>query len=123
MFDEKLILPTSWQPDRMTFLDVLGIKNRGLGFQLFGDVYDCFFKYSIDLKSEYIKYYSVEYATLGEYIETVYGKSLSEGDLEKEHIYLAKRFPSIVDTAYEENVRDIVLNCLKRLEGGGEDQA
>ena len=54
----KLILPTSWKPDRNEFLAALGVFRGGLGEQFFGAVYDALFVVSIEVKGEFKKYYS-----------------------------------------------------------------
>jgi hypothetical protein len=60
MRDEvKLVLPTSWEPDRNEFLAALGVFRGGLGEQFFGAVYDALFVASIEVKGEFKKYYSV----------------------------------------------------------------
>ena len=57
MRDEvKLVLPTSWEPDRNKFLAALGISRGGLGEQFFGAVYDALFVASIEVKGEFKKY-------------------------------------------------------------------
>ncbi|MCF8057569.1 MAG: hypothetical protein K9K37_13155 [Desulfocapsa sp.] len=120
MRDEvKLILPTSWEPDRNEFLSALGVSLGGLGEQFFGAAYDALFVASIEVKSEFKKYYSVEYANLAEYLEIRYGKVLSEEDLEADRVFLVTWLPLVIDDAYEDNKIDTVLECIKMLD---EDQ-
>ena|GEM_PF-1520483 len=119
----ELILPTSWVPNRKEFLSVLGVYGGGLGEQLFGDVYDALFVSSIDIKGEYEKYYSVEYATLTEYLEIRYGKFLSEEDLEPDRVFMVTWLPQVIDGDYEDNKLNTVLECIKKLEEAqNEDQ-
>ena len=124
MIDEvKLILPTSWKPDRKEFLAALGIIHGGLGEQFFGTVFDALFVTSIDVKDEFKKYYSVEYANLAEYLDIRYGETLSEEDLEAERVFMVTWLPQVIDTIDENNKLDIVLECIKRLEEAqNEDQ-
>ena len=117
MRDEvKLVLPTSWKPDLNEFLAVLGISRRGLGEQFFETVYDALFIASIEVKEEFKKYYSVEYANLAEYLEIRYGKFLSEEDLEADQIFLVTGLPQIIEDIYEDNKLNTVLECIKKLE-------
>ena len=97
MRDEiKLILPTSWVPNREDFLAALGISRGGLGDQFFGTVYNALFVASIEVKSEFKKYYSVEYANLAVYLEIRYGKALSEEDLEADRVFLVTWVPDVI---------------------------
>lgn len=117
MRDEiELILPTSWEPDRKAFLEALGVSDGGLGEQLFGAVYDALFVASIEVKGEFKKYYSVEYATLAEYLEIRYGESLSEETLEADRVFMVTWLPQVIDRVYEDNKLDIVLQCIDKLE-------
>lgn len=117
MRDEiKLILPTSWEPNREEFLAALGVSRGGLGEQLFGTVYEALFTTSIELKGEFKKYYSVEYANLAEYLEIRYGKALSEDDLEADRVFMVTWLPQVIDDMYEDNKIDTVLECIKKLE-------
>lgn len=119
MWDEfKLVLPTSWKPDRNEFLAALGVSCGGLGEQLFGFVYDTLFVASIEVKGEFKKYYSVEYATLAEYLEIRYGKVLSEEDLEADRIFVVTSLPQVINNVYEDNMLKTVLECIKKLEEG-----
>lgn len=117
MRDEiKLILPTSWEPDRKEFLEALGISAGGLGEQFFGTVYDALFVSSIEVKSEFKKYYSVEYANLAEYLEIRYGEALSDEDLEADRVFMVTWLPQIIDGDYEDNKLNTILECIKKLE-------
>ncbi|XCN72223.1 MAG: hypothetical protein Q3M24_18240 [Candidatus Electrothrix aestuarii] len=113
----KLVLPTSWEPDREEFLAALGISRGGLGEQLFGTVYNALFVASIELKDEFNKYYSVEYASLAEYLEIRYGETLSEEELETDRVFFVTWLPQVIDNDwYEDNKLDIILQCIKKLE-------
>ncbi|TDF41702.1 hypothetical protein EYS14_02300 [Alteromonadaceae bacterium M269] len=116
MDEIKLLLPTSWKPNREEFLAALGVNSGGLGEQFFGAVYDALFVTSIEAKEEFKKYYSVEYSNLAEYMEIRYGYLLSEEDLETSHLYMVARLPQIVDDAYEDNKLKTVLKCIDKLE-------
>ncbi|WAR43321.1 hypothetical protein [Methylomonas rapida] len=117
MRDEiELILPTSWEPKREEFLEALGVSRGGLGEQFFGTVYDALFVASIEVKGEFKKYYSVEYANLAEYVEIRYGEALSEEDLEADRVFMVTWLPQVIDRAYENNKLDTVLKCIKKLE-------
>ena len=117
MRDEIIfVLPTSWEPDRNEFLSALGISRGGLGEQFFGTVFDALFVSSIEVKSEFKKYYSVEYANLAEYLEIRYGEALSEEDLEADRVYMVTWLPQLIDSMYEDNKLDTVLECIKKLE-------
>lgn len=117
MSDEiEFILPTSWEPNRDEFLAALGVSRGGLGEHFFGVVYDAFFVRSIELKEEFKKYYSVEYASLADFLETRYGETVSEESLEAKRLFGVTWLPQVVDTLYEENKRETVLECVKKLE-------
>lgn len=124
MRDEiKLILPTSWEPDKDAFLANLGVVKGGLGEHFFGSVYDAFFIYAIDVKGDFERYYSVEYASLADYVEIRYGEVLSEEELGYEHIFLVTWIPQVVDEDYENNKLDVVIECIRELERSqNEDQ-
>jgi len=124
MRDEvKLVLPTSWEPDRNEFLAALGVFRGGLGEQFFGPVYDALFVASIEVKGEFKMYYCVEYANLAEYLEIRYGVDLSEEDLETDRVFLVTWLPQVIDDAYEDNKLDTVLKSIKKLEEAqNEDQ-
>lgn len=120
----KLILPTSWKPNQEEFLVALGVSRGGLGEQLFGTVYDALFVTSIEVKSEYKKYYSVEYANFSEYLEIRYGGFLRQEDLEADRVFVVTWLPQVIDDIYEDNKLDTVLKCIKKLEEAqNEDQA
>lgn len=117
MRDEiKLMLPTSWVPNREEFLAALGVSRGGLGEQFFGTVYDALFVASIEVKSEFKKYYSVEYANLAEYLEIRYGETLSEEELEADRVFMVTWLPQVIDNIYDDNKLDTVLECIKKLE-------
>lgn len=117
MRDEiELILPTSWKPNREKFLTALGVSRGGLGEQFFGTVYDALFVASIEVKGEFRKYYSIEYATLAEYLEIRYGKALSEEDLEADQVLLVTWVPEVINNRCEGNKLHSVLECIKKLE-------
>ena len=112
----ELVLPTSWKPDRHKFLEALGIVSGGLGEQIFGDVYNALFVASIEVKGEFKRYYSVEYANLSDYLEIRYGSTLSEEELEADWVFLVTWLPQVIDEAYEENKKETVFECIKKLE-------
>lgn len=112
----KLVLPTSWVPNREEFLAALGVSCGGLGEHFFGNVYDALFVSSMEVKGEFKKYYSVEYADLAEYLEIRYGRTLSEEDLEADRVFLVTWLPQVIDNSYENNKLDTVLECIKKLE-------
>ncbi|MCP3892033.1 MAG: hypothetical protein GY702_24660 [Desulfobulbaceae bacterium] len=119
----ELVLPTSWEPERKEFLAALGISRGGLGEQFFGNVYDALFVSSIEVKGEFKKYYSVEYANLAEYLEIRYGKSLSEEDLEADRVFLVTWLPQVIEDMYEDNKLNTILECIKKIEEAqNEDQ-
>ncbi|MDQ1886663.1 hypothetical protein RA180_21985 [Aeromonas salmonicida] len=114
--DVCLIVATNWKPNRVDFLSALGISVGGLGEQLFSTVFDCLFVTSIEVRGEFKKYYSVEYASLSEYIKIRYNKVLSEKDSESAQVFLITWLPQILNTSYEENQLSTVLECIQSLE-------
>jgi hypothetical protein len=120
MTDSSLVLPMSRIPSAEEFLDILQIKPGGFAAQLFTTVYDQFFAWSKDLRSEYERYYSVEYPTFANYLELAHEIYLQPADLEKAHILKIKSLGGLLEQAYEENVRDTVINCIRKLENSYE---
>lgn len=116
MFEDNLIIATSWKPNKAEFFRALKIRETGLGAKFFGEVYEAFFEESIELKYQYIRYYSVEYPTLRAFMEIKYGETLSEGDLDKEFIFAISHLPQIVDVNYDNNKLDMVIECIEQLE-------
>ena len=114
--DVKLILPTSWKPRKDVFLAKLGVSQGGLGEYFFGDIYDAFFTHAIEVKREFERYYSVEYASLADYLEIKYGEVLSEDDLAHARIFLVTSLPQLVDDNYDNNKLDAVIDCIEELE-------
>jgi len=112
----ELILPTSWEPNRKDFLRALGVSEGGLGEHFFGAVYEAFFATAIELKAEFKKYYSIEYANLAEYLEIRYGETLSEDELAASRVFAVTWLPQVVDTTYEESKLATVLECIQKLE-------
>lgn len=111
-----IILATSWVPNREEFLTALGVSQGGLGEYFFGDVYDALFIDSVELKSEFKKYYFVEYKNLATYLEIQYGEILSKEELEADRVFMVNRFPQVIDRMYDENKLDAVLECIRNLE-------
>lgn len=117
MRDEiELVLSTSWVPNREEFLAALGVSRVGLGEHFFGAVYYALFVASTEVKGEFKKYYSVEYASLAEYLEIRYGKILSPESLDADRVFVVTWLPQVIDDTYEDNKLDIVLECIKKLE-------
>ena len=111
-----IILATSWVPNREEFLTALGVSHGGLGEYFFGDVYDALFIDSIELKAEFKNYYFVEYKDLATYFEIQHGETLSEEELEADRVFMVTRFPQVIDSVYDENKLDSVLECIRNLE-------
>nr|WP_314439034.1 hypothetical protein [uncultured Brevundimonas sp.] len=122
MSGEDFILPVNRIPDVAEFLAALEVKPGGLGGQLFIEIYEQFFSWSTDLRVEYERYYCVEYATLQRYLELAHEIELTAEQLEKQHILKVKSPSGIIDRVYDENIFDVVIDCIKRLEGSNEGQ-
>lgn len=121
MNDSDIILPTSRIPSLEEFLDILHIKPAGFAAQLFTEVYDQLFSGSRDLRSEYERYYCVEYPTFAKYLELAQEIDLEPHDLGKAHILKIKSPCGVLDEAYSDNVMDAVIDCIKKLESSDED--
>lgn len=121
MSDRDLILPTSRIPSVEEFLDVLHIKPAGFAAQLFTAVYDQFFSSSKDLRVEYERYYCVEYPTFANYLESAHEIYLDPTEIDKAHILKIKSPGGVLDEAYNDNVRDSVIDCIKNIERNYED--
>lgn len=116
MSENDLILPMSRIPSVDEFLDILRIKPMGFAAQLFTRVYDQFFAWSKDLRLEYDRYYCVEYATLASYLELAHEIYLNPAQLEKAYILKVKSPGGALDEGYSDNVRDAIIDCIKKLE-------
>ncbi len=121
MRNAKLILPFPKPPSLAEFFEMLSVKSQGLAAQLTERVYSDFFLGSLDLKEEYRRYYCVEYADLGDYIEMCHGEYLAEADLSQEHIFRIKHLSQMVDPSYSDNYLDSVLESLKKWKSDRED--
>lgn len=120
MSDRDLILPTSHIPSVEEFLDALHIKPAGFAAQLFTAVYDQFFSWSKDLRVEYERYYCVEYPTFANYLELAHEIYLEPAELGKAYILKVKSPGGVMDEAYNDNVRNTVIDCIRKLEDGHE---
>lgn len=116
MSEEDLILPMARIPSVDEFLDILHIKPEGFAAQLFTAVYNQFFDWSKDLRAEYERYYCVEYPTFASYLELAHEIHLEPAQLEKAHILKINSPGGVMDGAYDDNVRDTVIDCIKKLE-------
>ena len=114
MRDAKLILPFSNPPSLAEFFQMLSVRPGGLAAQLTERVYWDFFVGSIDLKEQYRRYYSIEYPTLGRYIEMCHGENLEEDDLSREHIFRIENLSQVVDPIYSDNYLESVLEALEK---------
>lgn len=122
MADEKLVITTLWRPNLEEFLSAVGVKPGGFGSQILSDVFIALFVESIELKSEYKKYYSVEYGTFDEFMRYRFGQTLSDEQLEKERVYIIDHIPMVLDTGYDGNQLDSILERLTSLEAEIENQ-
>lgn len=122
MSREDLILPVRRIPDVAEFLAALEVKPGGLGGKLFTEIYEQFFSWSTDLRVEYERYYCVEYRTLQRYLELAHEIELTPEQLEKQHILKVKSPSGMIDRAYDDNILDVVIDCIKKLEGSNEGQ-
>lgn len=116
--EAMLILATSWDPNLEEFLAALGISRGSLGEQLFEGVFNALFRASIEAKDEFKRFYSLEYASLAEYLEIRYGQSVPTETLAADGVYLVSWMPQLIDNTYDGNVLQIVLDGIKKLERG-----
>jgi hypothetical protein len=120
--EEPLILAVRRIPQMEEFLAAMGMKTNGLGAQLFSNVFRQLFSWSTDLRDQYERYYCVEYSTLQRYLELAHEIYLSPDELEKQHILKVKSPGGVIDRAYDNNVLDAVIGCIRRLESADESQ-
>ena len=120
MSDKDLILPTNRIPSVEEFLSILHIKPAGFAAQLFTAVYDQIFSWSKDLRVEYERYYCVEYPTFANYLELAQEIYLDPTESGKAHILKIKSPGGVLDEAYNENVRNTVIDCIRNLENSHE---
>ena len=121
MTEKDLVLPLRRIPPLDEFLDALKIKPAGLAAQLFTRVYNQLFAWSTDLRAQYDQYYCVEYPTLAAYLELVHEIYLDPAELEKTHILKIESPGGVLEEAYDDNVRDTVISCVRKLEDSHED--
>ncbi|MEH3036603.1 MAG: hypothetical protein PGN23_08990 [Sphingomonas adhaesiva] len=121
MTKKDLVLPLRRIPPLGEFLDALQIKPAGLAAQLFTGVYNQLFVWSTDLRAQYDQYYCVEYPTLAAYLEIAHEIYLEPTELEKTHILKIKAPGGVLEEAYDDNVRDTVIDCVRELESSYED--
>ncbi|MEE4210471.1 MAG: hypothetical protein V2I43_14550 [Parvularcula sp.] len=121
MTENYLVLPLRQIPPLDEFLDALKIKPASFGAQLFTGVYNQFFAWSHDLRAQYEQYYCVEYPTLAAYLELAHEIHLDPDELEKPHILKIESPGGVLEEAYDENVRDTVIACIRKLEDSHED--
>ncbi len=120
MNEEYLVLPVNHIPGVVEFLSALGVKPAGFGAQLLTNVYEQFFIHSTDLRDLYERYYCVEYKNFQRYLELAHEIYLNPEDLEKRYILNIKSPGGVVDPAYDNNILDAVIECIKKLEGSDE---
>ncbi|MDH7790183.1 hypothetical protein QBD00_001079 [Ochrobactrum sp. AN78] len=116
MDGNRFILAANVIPEFSDFLTALKIKNTGLGRQLFKSVYDHIFISSIDLKKEYSRYYCVEYTSIYQYLECAHDIYLHESAFDKKHILMFKNDNGLMNQAYDDNILEIVVECIRKLE-------
>lgn len=121
MTENYVVLPLRRIPPLDEFLDALKIKPAGLAAQLFTGVYNQLFAWSNDLRAQYDQYYCVEYPTLAAYLELMHDIYLDPSELEKKHILKIKSPGGVLEAAYDDNVWDAVIACVRKLEDGHED--
>ncbi len=121
MTENYLILPLGRIPPLDEFLDALKITPAGLAAQLFQGVYNELFVWSIDLRAQYDQYYCVEYPTLPDYLELAHEIYLDPTELEKTYILKIKSPGGVLEEAYDDNVCDLVIACVRKLEDSHED--
>lgn len=121
MTEKYLVLPLRRIPPLDEFLDALKIKPSGLAAQLFTGVYNQLFAWSTDLRVQYDQYYCVEYPTLAAYLDLTHEIYLEPADLEKTHILKIRSPGGVLEEAYDDNVRDTVIACVRKLEESHEN--
>jgi hypothetical protein len=116
MNEKDLILPMSRIPSVGEFLGILHIKPAGFAAELFTNIYNDLFVWSTDLRSEYERYYCVEYPTFVNYLELAHEIYLEPTDLEKSHVLKIEYLGGLLEEAYDDNVLDTVITCIRKLE-------
>jgi hypothetical protein len=119
---DDLILAVDHMPEIGEFLEALEVRPGGFGAQLFTEIYEQFFTGSTNLRDQYERYYCVEYSTLQTYLELAHEIHLTPEELEKRYILKIKSPSGIVDRAYDDNVLDVVIDCIRKLEVSDEGQ-
>lgn len=121
MKENDLILPLQRIPSAEEVFKALGIRTGGLAAQLFGRVHQQLFAWSTDLREQYDRYYCVEYPTLAAYLDMAHDIHLESDDLAKRYVFKVQSPGGVLDEAYDDNVLDAVLGCIRTLELAHED--
>lgn len=118
--EREIILSINIQPSFEEFLKMLSISStKTLAAKLLEPVYQQIFVYSKNLRDEYVRYYSVEYLTIGEYLEICHNVTLSDDELGKQYIFKFKNNCQLTDTAYDrenEQYLERIITQLKKME-------
>ncbi|GAA5658042.1 hypothetical protein Brsp06_04426 [Brucella sp. NBRC 13694] len=113
MKERKLILPIPAIPSQSEFFEMMSVKPGGLAAQLVQDVYKVLFVYSLDLKAEYRRYYSVEYGQFSDYLKLCHGVRIPEADENQTYILQVDRLPQLLDSQQGGTYLEPVLVALR----------
>lgn len=111
--DKELVLSLDRIPSFEEFLNQMKVASTGFGAVILNYIYKNLFYHSIDLSEEYIKYYSVEYVTIDDYLLKKVGLQIPSSELRRRHILRIERLSSLIDPAYEENFLEMFLQKLE----------
>ncbi|WP_408914232.1 hypothetical protein [Brucella pseudogrignonensis] len=90
-------MPLPAIPSQSEFFEMMSVKPGGLAAQLLQDVYEVLFIYSLDLKGEYRRYYSVEYDQFSDYLELCYSIRIPEAAKDQTYVLHVDRLPQMLD--------------------------
>lgn len=116
VYKNCVLLAQSKVPSIDVFLEIMGVKPTKFGNKVLQIMYNAIYIWSMDLKREYINYYSVEYDTFEQYLTYMVGIDFNGIDLEKEHLFYFNTDYTFLDLAYEHNYLYTVLNKLEKID-------
>jgi hypothetical protein len=111
--DKELVVSLDRIPNFEEFLNQMKVAPTGFGAVILKYIYKNLFFHSIDHKEEYVKYYSIEYDTIDDYLLKKVGLEITTAESSRRHILRIERLSSLIDPAYEDNFLEMFLHKLE----------
>jgi len=110
--DKKIILSLNKAPEFEEFLSVIKVTKGTYAAGILWGIYRNIFVYSSELRSEYKRYYSVEYTSFEEYLFKKVGIQVKDLKFDLKYVFLFKPSHLLIDEMFDDNYLDDVLNVL-----------